>query len=117
MILAAILDGYGRRKDGSLTLRFVTSELNTQQVAEIDQMYNKFGVLYFKDKEQISDEEVKELDEIDLDVYDSPKTQSQRLRNVLYMNWDKTNKDIDFKTYYKQETEKIINHYKNKLEI
>lgn len=116
MILAAILDGYNRRKDGSVTLRFVTSELNSNQVLEIDKLYNNFGVLYFTDKEKLSDEEIKELDEIDLDVYDSPKTQSQRLRNVLYMNWEQTTKEIDFKTYYKQETEKIINHYKNKIQ-
>jgi hypothetical protein len=116
MILAAILDGYSRRKDGSLTIRFVTNELNTLQVAKVDELYNKFGVLYFKDKEQMDDAEIEELDAIDFDMYDNPKTQSQRLRGVLYKNWEASTQEIDFKTYYKQETEKIINHYKKKIE-
>jgi hypothetical protein len=50
-----------------------------------------------------------------MDIYDNRKTQSQRLRGVLYKVWEQGTQDLDFKTYYKQKTEEIIQHYKNKL--
>ena len=60
--------------------------------------------------------EVEELDAIELDLYDEPKTQSQRLRNVLYKVHKEMATDQEWKEFYKVETEKIIQHYKNKLE-
>ena len=43
-----------------------------------------FGVLYYRGSEHVNKEEIAELDNIELDLYDQPKTQSQRLRNVMY---------------------------------
>lgn len=115
IILAAILDGYSRRKDGSCTIRFNTCELNTHQIAEVDTLYSKFGVLYFVDKERLEIPEINMLDELDTDIYDKPKTPSKRLYNVLYRVWEQSGMEGDFKNYYKTEMEKIINHYKSKL--
>lgn len=111
----AILDGYQRRKDKSVSLRFVTQELTTNEVADIDRCLDTFGVLYYRGDGEVNKEEIAELDNIELDLYDEPKTQSQRLRNVLYKVW-KLEESGDFKEYYKKETEKIIQHYKNKLD-
>jgi len=112
---AAILDGYNRRKDKSVSLRFVTQELTTEQVSDIDRALDTFGVLYYRGEEQLNKDEVAELDAIELDLYDEPKTQSQRLRNVLYKYHQQHGKG-DFKDFYKTETERIITHYKNKLD-
>lgn len=116
LIHAAILDGYQRRKDKSVSLRFVTQELTTNEVAEIDRCLDTFGVLYYRGDGQLNKEEVAELDAIELDLYDEPKTQSQRLRNVLYKVHQQTGAKEDWKEFYKVETEKIIQHYKNKLD-
>lgn len=113
---AAQLDGYQRRKDRTVTLRFVTQELSTTDVSEIDSQLDTYGILYFRGAETMPQSEVQELDAIELDLYDEPKTQSQRLRNVLYKLWQ-TDQRGTFKDYYKTETEKIIQHYKNKLEL
>jgi hypothetical protein len=43
------------------------------------------------------------------------KTPSQRLRGVLYILWKQLSEVGDFAAYYKSEMEKIMNHYKNKL--
>jgi len=73
--------------------------------------------MYFKGQDKISKSEVEELDKIDLDLYDNKKTQSQRLRSVLYLNWQKDNKGfIEFKDYYLHLTNQIIEFYKQKLE-
>ena len=113
---AATLDGYQRRKDKSVSLRFVTQELTTAEVAKIDSLLDTFGVLYYRGEETMNKDEVEELDAIELDLYDEPKTQSQRLRNVLYRVHQQQNIDQDWKEFYKVETERIIQHYKNKLE-
>ena len=45
------------------------------------------------------------------------KTKSQRLRGVLYVLWGNgCTKDDDFNTFYANEMNKIIEHYKNKLD-
>ena len=114
ILTAAQLDGYQRRKDKSISIRFLTQEKTSGEVMEIDQLMDTFGILYFRGEEQLNEHEIKELDEVELDLYDQPKSQSQRLRNVMYKVW-MMNQVGTFKEFYKAETEKIINHYKNKL--
>lgn len=115
ILTVGILDGYQRRKDRTVSLRFVTQEKTSQEVMEIDQMVDSYGVLYFRAEEQLNQEEIEYLDSVDVDVYDQPKTQSQRLRNVLYMVWQQEGSKGEFREYYRQQTERIIGHYKNKL--
>lgn len=116
ILTAAQLDGYQRRKDRTVSVRFITQEKTSAEVAEIDQMVDTFGVLYFRGEEQFNRDEVDELDAIELDLYDEPKSQSQRLRNVLYKVWQMEEQG-EFKEFYRHETERIIQHYKNKLDL
>lgn len=116
LLCPAILDGYSRRKDRTVSLRFITQEKTSQEVMKIDEMVDQFGILYFRGEEEMNKDEVEELDKIDLDLYDEPKSQSQRMRNVLYILWKQEGETGDFKKFYKQKTEEIIQHFKNKLE-
>lgn len=116
ILTAAQLDGYQRRKDKTVSVRFITQEKTSGEIADIDRLVDTFGILYFRGEEKMNRDEVDELDAVELDLYDDPKSQSQRLRNVLYKVWmqDPTG---TFKEYYKHETERIIQHYKNKLDV
>jgi len=114
--MPAILDGYQRRKDRTVSLRFVTQEKSSAEVMDIDSLTNAFGILYFRGEEQLNSDEIEELDKVELDIYDEPKTQSQRLRNVLFILWKQEGEKGDFKTFYKQKTEEVIQHFKNKIE-
>lgn len=120
-LTAAMLDGYQRRKDRTVSVRFVTQEQGSDKIMDIDSMLDSYGFLYFRPEEQLREDEIEELDNLDMDIYDNRKTQSQRLRAVLYKVWEQGAGEkhidpyLDFKTFYKQETEKIIQHYKNKL--
>ena len=116
LLTASQLVGYNRKRDKSISLRFETQEKTSNEIAFIDSLLDTFGYLYFKAQETLTDEEIKELDNLDTDLYDNPKTQSQRLRNVLFKYHEQMNTDISFKDFYKLETDKIINHYKKKLE-
>jgi len=116
LITAAQLDGYRRLKDKSVSIRFITSEKTTQDIMVIDQLLDGFGYLYFKPESKLTESEIKGLDNLETDLYDNPKTQSQRLRNVLYKNWEQNNLGHkEFVDFYKYETERIISHYKKKL--
>lgn len=115
ILTVAQLDGYQRRKDRSISLRFVTQEKTSNEVMQIDQLQDTFGILYFRGEEKLNQEEIEELDRVDIDLYDQPKSQSQRLRNVLYKVWQQSGGEGEFKDYYKQQTERIITHFKDKL--
>jgi len=115
ILTPAILDGYTRRKDRTISLRFITQEKTSSEVMNIDETLDQFGVLYFRGEENMNGVEIAELDNIDLDLYDEPKSQSQRMRNVLFILWRQEGEKGDFKKYYKQKTEKIIQHLKNKI--
>jgi signal recognition particle subunit SEC65 len=116
VVFAAYLDGMSRRKDRSVSLRFITQEKTSLEVMKIDEMLQQFGILYFRGEENMNPDEIEELDNIDLDLYDEPKSQSQRLRSVLFVLWKQEGEEGDFKKFYKQKTEEIIQHFKNKLE-
>jgi uncharacterized protein YeaO (DUF488 family) len=48
---------------------------------------------------------------------DNLKTPSQRLRAILYRNFEQDDKGYrDFNSYYLAEMERICEHYKNKLD-
>lgn len=116
LLTSAQLDNYSNRKDKSVTIRFITGEKTPKEVADLHSLIDSYGYLYFKPEEKLTDSEIKELDSLETDLYDNPKTQSQRLRNVLYKNYELNNNGFnDFKEFYKNETEKIIQHYKSKL--
>jgi hypothetical protein len=115
LLCPAILDGYTRRKDRTVSLRFITQEKSSIEVMNIDAMLDQFGILYFRGEENMNTDEVEELDNIDLDLYDEPKSQSQRLRNILFVLWKQDGEIGEFKKFYKQKTEEIIQHFKNKL--
>lgn len=116
IICPVIFDAYTRKKDRTVSLRFITQEKTSAEIMVIDEMLQQFGILYFRGEENMNTDEIEELDSIDLDVYDEPKSQSKRLRNVLFVLWKQDGEQGDFKKYYKQKTEEIIQHFKNKLE-
>ena len=119
LTMPAVLDGYQRRKDRTVSLRFVTQEKTSSDVMDIDSLTNAFGILYFRGEEQLNTDEIEEL-ELEKDEakreFDEPKTQSQRLRNVLFILWKQGGESGEFKTFYKQKTEDVIQHFKNKIE-
>lgn len=108
------LDRSTRKKDKSVSITFITSlEQSSEEFKCIDEMLDSTGVLYFKPNGRLTDQEVKELDSSELVI--EGKSKSQRLRNVLYVYWQQKGGKKDFKDFYATEMERIIEHYKGKL--
>ena len=118
LLRTVTLDRANRKKDKSVSLTFITqTEQSSEQFVEIDKMLGDSGVLYFKPSGNLTTEEVKELDNVEVEV--EGKTKSQRLRNVLYVYWNTEtteNMSSNFNEFYSTEMERIISHYKSKLE-
>lgn len=103
------------KTDGSGTLSFHTGELTPEQVARFHMLRNSVGVLAYKIKGQLTKEEEGILDEVDLEI--EGKTKSERLRNSLYRLWEqKPEGYTDFKSFYSDRMEKLIEQVKKKLE-
>jgi hypothetical protein len=116
ILIPAILSRYGSRADNSFSVSFVTNELSSEQILSMNKLKSKYGFLMFKDSEvEKADTEI--MNGLDADLSDPSKTPSKRLRSVLYLNHQQDSKGhTDFKDYYKSEMERIIDHYKKKLD-
>ena len=113
------LDGVTRRKDKSLKISFITSlEQSSTELMEVDKLLDSSGVLYFKQSEGLSTDEITQIDKVVLDKPNG-KTQSERLRNVLYIYCkQKIGKDPtkeQFAEFYQKYTEKYITFIKDQL--
>ena len=113
MIRQVTLDRSSRKKDKSVSLTFITElEQSSAEFMEIDSNLDKHGVIYFKTNGKLTEEEVEQIDNVDIQA--EGKTKSQRLRNVLFI-YNQQNNNKDFKEFYADEMEKVIEHYKSKL--
>ena len=109
------LDGVTRRKDKSLKISFITSlEQSSTELMEVDKLLDSNGILYFKDSEGLSTDEINQIDKVVLDKPNG-KTQSERLRNVLYLYCKQKMTKEQFAEFYQKYTEKYIQYIKDQL--
>ncbi len=114
-IKPAILESYNPRKDGTISLRFSTQEQTPEDIAQLHQMMNSFGYVYFRAEEELNQADIDKLDALDSDI-GRTKTQSQRIRSVMYLSWkDNSRGYSDFKSYYKGRTDSLIEQLKREL--
>jgi len=108
-----ILTGYKRLKDKSVNISFNLQEIPTADLMEIDSQIDSFGVVYFSLKGVLTDAEKKAIDNASLEF--GGKTQSERIRNVLFRLHEQVDTNTTFEEFYKQKTNEIIEHFKSKL--
>lgn len=114
IILSGSIETISTRNDGTLKVSFGTQECDTSQAGNLFQLRGKYVKCLFSDT-NITDLESALVDEQKM-VGTKVKSPSKRLRSVMYLTWEKSGLDIDFDTYYSNELEKIIEHYKSKLD-
>ena len=106
----AIIEGIRARKDRSLGLTVTTPELSVQEKAIFMELQGLNIELLITPK----DEDGSPAYKIDKDL--NQKSQSTRMRSVLFILWKQNPQDMDFEAFYKNKTEKIIEHLKSKIE-
>lgn len=116
LLTSCQLYNYRPRKDKSLSITFITGEKSPAQVMEIHSMLDDFGYLVFKSEEKLTKEEIEQLDNLDTDLYDNPKTQSQRIRGVIFRRHEHDDEGhTEFRDFYKYKTDQIIEFLKKGL--
>lgn len=100
--------------DRTLKLRVdTTQELVAEEEAKIMRLRGTQGWFVYSDREI----KAEEIPDVDIDTEVDEKSPSQRLRNVIWVHWDKnTNKQKTFDVYYREVMDKIINRLKEDLE-
>lgn len=117
LLTQVTLDRSNRKKDKSVSITFITQlEQSSEEFMNIDKLTNSSGVLYFKSDGDLTDEELKAIDVVKIES--EGKSKSQRLRNVLYRFYEQKIKPHNkgFIIFYANEMERIIEHYKSKLD-
>lgn len=98
------------RQDRSWRLTFETRELPGDDVKLLAESLQGEGWLLFKPNGGFVDEELpKGIAE------PGTKSQSQRLRNVIFILWKQKGEKGDFETYYRTTLEKLIDYVKSML--
>ncbi len=98
------------KADRSWKLVFETRELRGEEVKLLADNFQGEGWLLFKPNEAISLEEVPEGN-----AESGVKSQSQRLRDVIFILWKQNGERTDFESFYRTYLEKLIEYTKGKL--
>lgn len=112
--LPVIIEGIRTHKDNTLLISVACNELSPKQAGEIMTLHGKYAFMAIK-PETFTKQETDLIHDLKVDE-SIGRTQSQRLRGVLFRSWEKDNEG--FKTanlHYDAKMEEIINHFKNKL--
>jgi hypothetical protein len=116
IVAEAIVEKIESRSDRSIKVVISSQELDEVKAAQLFGLRNKFIKILFSDS-NISPLEEAMIDELALHDGKKVKTQSQRLRNVLFRVHEQNGGDkTNFDEYYKERMEQFIEHEKSKLE-
>ena len=114
ILLKATVENISSRKDS--TLKIVVGTQQLKEGAELFALQNELVSIGIS-RLNITQEDVELIAENKFGVEDVPnkKSQSQRLRGVLFLLGNQRG-ETDFDSYYKRTMENIIEFYKAKLE-
>lgn len=114
LLLAAQIERVSTRKDRTVSITLGCQELTPARAGELMTFANQVVAVYISPKETISQKEVDQVDAVNPEF--PGKSQSQRLRNVLFVLWQHAPENYkDFDVFYKHHTELIIDNIKSKL--
>jgi hypothetical protein len=115
ILIAGQIEGLSTRKDKTIRLTLGTQELSPNEVAELFKFNQSFCYVAIK-QEPFSKIETDSIDSLKTE-YEDIKTPSQRLRAILFRNYEKDSEGYkDFNSYYMSKMESLCNHFKNKLD-
>ena len=105
--------------DGTLSINIHTQELPEETMMRVFSLRKSPGMVLIS-SDDISKAEVQEVEKFTTDFeVGKTKTASQRLRAVLYREWEQEGEPrgyTDFPVFYESQMERIINKYKTTLE-
>tara|TARA_R100001129_G_scaffold170293_1_gene139629 strand:- start:1990 stop:2382 length:393 start_codon:yes stop_codon:yes gene_type:complete len=120
------IDKVSTLADGSLRIYVGTPELAQETMVNLFRLIRKPGYVLIS-ANHINQDQIDAVEKVTSNSEFNEKTPSQRMRGVLYKLWEKTqpktlNGDtgemeyVEFDLFYKRQMNKIIDHFKTKLD-
>lgn len=116
VIIDSSLENLSSKVDGSWKLVFSTQEIDGSYVGQLSDLKRNGGFCKLLiSNTNITAVEEEMVDQAQVATVKKNKSESQRLRAVLYLVHQNSDTTATFDEWYKMEMEKVINHYKQKL--
>lgn len=116
LIIPSTIEAISTRRDNTIKIVVGTQELSPEKEAELFRHKNKLGFIAFKEA-SFQPDEVKLLTNIGDSVENIGKTPSERIRNVLFILFNKNKEGYsNFDSFYKAKTEMYIEHLKKQID-
>jgi hypothetical protein len=115
IILSGTLENISTRNDGSVKVIFGTQEIDPSQAGNLFQLRNKYVKCLLSDT-NVSAMEIDLVDVAEVKDGKKVKSPSQRLRAVLFRLHEAERIPAPFDDWYNNEMERLIDHYKGKLD-
>lgn len=113
LLLQVTVENITSRKDRTLKIVMGTQEATPEQAGNLFELLNQLAFVLISPK-GINQEQIDAVDATDVDL--GGKTQSQRIRGVLYKLFEQDHEGYStFDNYYKAKTELYIDHLKKKI--
>ena len=111
--IPAIISKLMTMADKGIRISVDTQELTPEEGSKLFSLKDKYGHFVFIEGEVLPENvEVPEF----VQDFKNEKSPSQRLRSVLYRLWEQSGKPNTSEQFYREQMEKIIEHYKGKLD-
>jgi hypothetical protein len=115
IIVPSILESISTLKDGTIKLTFETQELKPSDVGILFSYRKGLGFLAFK-PDTFDEDQVKLVEGLKVGDFEGQKSDSQRMRNVLYRLWQIDNLGYDdFNLYKAYRMNNLIEMLKNEF--
>ena len=116
MILQVQIEAVSTRKDRTYKIVLGSQELTPKDAAELFQLNNTLAYCYISPR-QIQTDLMVEIDKASVDMVETIKSPSKRMKAVLYLIWQKDNGGYDdFELFYRNRMERMIEQLKSKLD-
>lgn len=114
ILIPAQIEGITSRKDRTVRINIGTQELSPDKAANLFSLNQKLCYVAIK-AEDFQPEEIDVIKSAKASI-ESAKTPSQRLRAILYVNFQNNPEGYhEFQSYYLAKMDQVCNHFKNKL--
>jgi hypothetical protein len=114
ILLSCIVENIATRRDGTIKVTLGTQELSNGKAGDLFALNGKLAAIYISPKDTIPQKELDQVDAVDVDM--PGKTQSQRMRGVLFILFEQNNEGFkDFQSYCRVKMDDMIKELKNNI--
>ena len=115
ILIPGQIESIKSRKDKTTAIVLGSQEMSPKIAGDLFSLQNSFVYVAIKE-ENFQTNELEILEDLKADFEIEKKSNGQRLRNVLYKLYEQDKEGfLTFTKYYDHQMERLINHFKGKL--